>query len=811
VNQPLLLLGGASLPAGADCLAQARARGVEIWLLDTDENLSRTPELVDQAARVIARPYFATAECVNWAVEQAKTQRFLGVYGFRELVVETVAAVAAALGLPGNPVEAVRRVRDKHACRQELARHGFPQPPSALCDTAAQARAFMTANPPGPWIVKPPAARGSAGVSLVRHDVELGSALAHLDAAREALSAELAGQGLAAQASGADTSRFLVERFQRGEEYSAEGVFVDGVPQLLAVTAKVTTGAPHFVEIGHTMPAGLGGELEETVRRTLQKALPALGLGWGVFHVEFWLDGDEVVLGEVHVRPGGDHIHVMTQHITDVELHGVVFDQMLGRSPDPAGWRPKRAAAMRFLTPPPGTVTSVDGWERVRTDPRLRAGKLTLSPGDRIAPLRSSFDRSSFVLASGPTAADAVAAAEQLAASVTVRVAAEPGQRLASVRDALPAVVRGGYFNAGYTGPLSRAAHAAIVATGDREYEIGRMGPQARAIRQEILRDARRRAADLMNARIEDVALTHHSTDGINAVVHGLPWQPGDNAVTTRIEHKGGVLPLGVLRQRRGVELRAVEWDVTEPMDVLTQRLVGAIDGHTRLVALSHVSYVNGGVLDIEPVVAAAHRHGALVLVDGAQAAGCLPIDVVALSVDAYVISGQKWLCGPEGTGALYVRPEALDRIAQTFVGWASVTTWDVGGGFRPNPDVSRFEIGTRAIPQVAGFAAAMRWLSEEVGWSWAYERTHALAELAREELRERAGVRVLTPDRHVGLVSFRPSIPPDELVRRLDARGINIRSIFGYDCARASIGFFHTEDEVRELVDHIVDASRPG
>jgi L-cysteine/cystine lyase len=472
-------------------------------------------------------------------------------------------------------------------------------------------------------------------------------------------------------------------------------------------------------------------------------------------------------------------------------------------------------------------VTAVSGWDAVRADPHFMAGELTLTPGGRVAPLRSSGDRSSFVVATGATTREAVEAAERLAAAVRVEVdpdvdadvegagtgQAAPGHpdedRLQALREALPGIVRGGYFNSGYTGALCRPAHEAVGARAEHEYRNGRMGNAHRAEVARILDDARRAVAELIGTVPEQVALTHHTTEAMNIVVHGLDWQPGDNAVTTRIEHKGGVLPLGVLRRRRGVELRAVAWDVLDPMDDLVRRLVEAIDDRTRIVALSHVSYVNGGVVDLAPVVEAAHRHGALVLVDGAQAAGTIPVDVGALGVDAYAVSGQKWLCGPEDTGALYVHPDALDRIAQTYVGWASVTTWDVEGTFAPNPDVSRFEVGTRSVPLIAGFAAAIRWLLDDVGLDWAVGRTYALAELARKELRDRAGAVVLTPGEHAGLVSFRVGAAPDPLVAWLGERGTTVRSIYGYDCVRASIGWFHTEDEVARLVDDVIRGAR--
>ncbi len=400
-----------------------------------------------------------------------------------------------------------------------------------------------------------------------------------------------------------------------------------------------------------------------------------------------------------------------------------------------------------------------------------------------------------------------------MAAEVTARtVGLRPGRddgRLDRVRADLPAVRRGGYFNAGYTGPLCAAASEALTDTVRREHEVGRMGPGPREEAHRTLQDARDLVSELLTCDRDGVALMQHTTEGVNAVVLGLPWSPGDNVVTTRIEHKGLLLPLGVLRRRKEVDVRAVQWDPLDPPDELVRQLVGAIDSRTRLVALSHVSYVTGGLIPLDEVIEKAYRHGALILVDGAQTAGVLPIDLTALPVDAYAISGQKWLCGPEGTGALYVGSRALDRIEPTVVGWASVTAWGLDGSFVPNPDATRYEVGTRSRPLVAGFAAAMRWSRDQVGRQWAAERTAALGARVRHGLLSRTPAVLLTRGNHVGLISFRLPVPAEEAVRRLSDRGITVRSIDGYQCVRACVGYFHTEDEVDDLVDHIAAVAR--
>lgn len=397
---------------------------------------------------------------------------------------------------------------------------------------------------------------------------------------------------------------------------------------------------------------------------------------------------------------------------------------------------------------------------------------------------------------------------QQIYVSTPESEVVEDTLKIASIRQALPLVKRGGHFNSGFSGPLCAAAREALRTADDREFEMGRLGStkEARAFNHAVLAEARSQVARLLHADLDEIALTNHSTDGINMIVHGLPWRAGDNVVTTQIEHKAALLPLGVLRERHAVEVRAIACDPLADIAVLAESLLQSIDERTRLLVLSHVSYATGAVLPVAEIVKAAHQRGVLVLVDGAQAAGTIEVDVKALGVDAYTVSGQKWLCGPEGTAALYVSRAALERFSLTFVGWASVETWDLEGHFVPNPNATRFEIGTRYIPAVAGFAASLCWLQDEVKMDWTFARIQRLTRLASHELQTRVGAQILTPTQHAGLISFRVALPAEKVVQALAERNIHVRAIVGYNCVRLSIGFFHTEGEICDLIDAIAE-----
>ncbi|QGV80458.1 ATP-grasp domain-containing protein [Streptomyces ficellus] len=410
----LLLIGGGgamtlSVDVAVQALEQAHARGLRTHVTNTAGTLAATPAVTAAAGTTSAVDFGDPAGTAGWASARAVAgERPAVVFGVREMAQEAVAATAHALGLPGNPPEAVRRIRTKDACRAALAAAGFRQPAVRLCAGEAEARAFL-AGSAGPWVVKPRDGIDSAGVRKVTAVDELAGALA-----------ELPDRG----------APFLVEEFVEGAEYSVEGVFVDGRPHVLAVTAKEKLEPPYFVEIGHVLPAGLPDDTRLLVEDTVTRALTALDLSFGLFHVELWLTADGIVLGEVHARVGGGWIHRMLPYaLPGLELYGTVYDDVLGRPVTlPAA---TRAAATRYFAPPPGRVTAVDGWDEVRAHPAVLHAELHVAPGDVVPGYRCGADRVGAVVVGAPTAAEARALARRLVDSVTFTV--EPPEPAVSV------------------------------------------------------------------------------------------------------------------------------------------------------------------------------------------------------------------------------------------------------------------------------------------------------------------------------------------------------------------------------------------
>ncbi|MYV53454.1 ATP-grasp domain-containing protein [Streptomyces sp. SID3212] len=400
----LLFVGGASpLASSLDivtaALTQARARGIRTHVTGRSEVLAATPavtELADEVSPVDPDdPVLSEA----WARRRlAAGDSFDLVLGLRDPVQLSVARCAAVAGAPGNTTEAVRRVRDKDACRAALAAAGFRQPRVRLCAGLGQAEAFL-AESYGPWVVKPRDGMGSVGVRKVTGPADLPRAVEELPTSEP----------------------FLVEEFVEGPEFSVEGVLLQDGPKVLAITAKEKLPPPYFVEIGHVLPAELSDIVRREVEDEVVRALTALDLRFGVFHAELWVTDAGIVLGEVHTRPGGDWLHLLLSHaIPGLELFGLLYDDALGRD-HARDLTPTRAAAVAFLAPEPGRLVEVTGWERVLAHPAVLRAELGVVPGDVIAPVRNSGDRAGFVVVGGATPREA----RELAAEVTALLSFE--------------------------------------------------------------------------------------------------------------------------------------------------------------------------------------------------------------------------------------------------------------------------------------------------------------------------------------------------------------------------------------------------
>ena len=361
---------------------------------------------------------------------------------------------------------------------------------------------------------------------------------------------------------------------------------------------------------------------------------------------------------------------------------------------------------------------------------------------------------------------------------------------LAGLRAELPVLERTAYLNAGTQGPLPRRAVAAARAELEAELAEGRGTARHFERIAALAESLRAGVAPLLGCEPAEVALTRSTTDGINTALGALALGPGDEVLTSDEEHPGLVAPLAAARARRGFSVRVAPFE----------RVVEEVSARTRLVACSHVSWVSGRVIDAPALAAVARGAGARVLLDGAQGLGALALDVRALGCDFYAAPGQKWLCGPDGSGYLYARG---DLAAELLPSWPSfVCLADPG---RPEdlvlkPGATRFDQGVVARAQAAASLASLETLGE-AGWDAVLARGPELAEQLAARLAAHGAS--VTARGSSTLVSWAADDGPIE-VERLAAAGFVLRDLPGRGLVRASVGAWVSEEELERLVEAV-------
>ncbi|MEA2536656.1 MAG: L-cysteine/cystine lyase [Chloroflexota bacterium] len=374
-------------------------------------------------------------------------------------------------------------------------------------------------------------------------------------------------------------------------------------------------------------------------------------------------------------------------------------------------------------------------------------------------------------------------------------------EKLAAVREALPATAAGIYLNAGSVGPLPSEVQRAMAEVAERQARVGRATEDDHLELLERMDEARAAVAAAIVAAPGSIALTHSATGALNIAGWAIDWRAGDRVVTTGSEYIAALGPLSTIGDRFGVEL--VQAEIGADDEATLKSLDRAITPATRLVVISHVTWTTGTRLPIARIAELAHDRGALLAVDGAQAVGAIPVDVGALAVDFYALCAQKWLLGPEGMGALYVAPTALEHARRTFAGELSYASWDPAAAPRVQPDARRFEIAGYHPPSVVGMARSVAWLSMYVGLEWVHRRGATLAAVAAARLAAIPGVHLLTPtERMATLVTFRiEGWPAAAAFEEISRRSFAIfRTIPALDALRISVGFYTTEDELERF-----------
>ncbi len=384
-------------------------------------------------------------------------------------------------------------------------------------------------------------------------------------------------------------------------------------------------------------------------------------------------------------------------------------------------------------------------------------------------------------------------------------------QLLTNIRKELPVTENVAYLNTGTAGPMPRRTVQTIAEHAQRQLVEGRSNLST-FLEESLpsLDDLRARFARLLGAGRDEIALTHHTTEGMNIATWGLNWQPGDELMTTTLEHPGGLLPIYAALRRFGLTLRMVDLGLGDG-DV-AGKIAAALSPRTRLVVISHVSYKTGAVLPVAEIAQAVRSAGALLAVDGAQSAGIIPVDVHTLDADFYAIPGHKWLCGPEGVGALYVKKERVAELSPTYVGFFSMRDYeaiDLSGSFMPAPGARRYETGTLFWPAIYGMRESLQWLEEVVGYDTVFAFGREATALCRDLLGALPGATIHTPANYAGLTTFSvEGVDAVAACATLADQGVIIRPLSKPGWMRASTGFFNSAEDLQCLRDGLASLS---
>jgi len=321
-----------------------------------------------------------------------------------EVAMNVMGRINDELGLCGISKEIAIRATNKHLMREAFEKYGAPSPKSVLTKDEEDAWATFCKVFDTNAILKPSRNSGSRGIAKVEKGI---SKEEFVKLYRRAL----------------DESRdhqVLIEQFIEGPEFSVEVIVWQGVPHVLAVTDKKTTEAPYFVELGHNQPSIYPDEIQQKLKDGAIAGCKALGLTYCAAHCELKIQNGEAYLMEIGARMGGDFISTELTHLSSgIDMVAATIDVVLGVEPNLKPVEEKHGVAIRYFTPNPGIVKSIEG-EKLLQRPDVYDAELYVKPGDEVREVKSSLDRSGHVIVTASTPKEAIKLADSLVERVKI-------------------------------------------------------------------------------------------------------------------------------------------------------------------------------------------------------------------------------------------------------------------------------------------------------------------------------------------------------------------------------------------------------
>lgn len=389
----------------------------------------------------------------------------------------------------------------------------------------------------------------------------------------------------------------------------------------------------------------------------------------------------------------------------------------------------------------------------------------------------------------------------------------QPKEYFREYRKLLPAANKYTYLNSAGCGPLALPVLNRMTEIFTYMAEEGQVNVKVHDEGKELLEEARKDVAKFINARPEEIFFVRCIAEGLNTINRMFTWKPGDRVLISDQENPASILPCFVLEPEYKTEtdkfcgLGNQEEILAEFRDKLWD--------NTKMAVFSHVFHTTGAAVPAREMCAMCREKGIITVLDGAQAAGNIVIDVKELDCDFYALSCHKWLCGPEGIGAVYVRKELLEQLKIPFGGVGIQTSFDFQENtWLPQPDARRFEYGGRHVPMYTAFSQTIR-LAREIGLDCIVSRKKKLYEYCRNAFLQKIPEAViLSPEDQrliTGIFSFRlPGMDHREIVKQaweeekiiIQWRTVNLYT--KEEGIRVSLNWFVMEEEIDQFVSFI-------
>ncbi len=365
------------------------------------------------------------------------------------------------------------------------------------------------------------------------------------------------------------------------------------------------------------------------------------------------------------------------------------------------------------------------------------------------------------------------------------------------------------FMNNGTYGPTPRVV---LEALGKYERELAE--DPTDNYRNDGRDEVRRKMAAFVGATADEIALTRSTSEGMNIFIRGLDWKAGDEVVYCTHEHGGGIQPLQQIEARYGVKLVKIEVpSPPESVEQIVKIYERAMTAKTRLIMVSHMTYVTGLLTPIKELAALAHSKGALISVDGAHPLGMLDLNLAATGIDHYAAAGQKWLLAGTGTGVCYVKRDVQDKI-WPLMGYADLKT--TNDPKAASYGARRYELGgQRNVPSFMAMAEAMEF-HDAIGRNNVEARVRQLSTKLRAGLKGIPGVKMWTsedPQFAAGLTLFSVhTIPMENVVKGIyDFNHVWIRTMAtgNLNGVRAATHVYNTPDEVDRLLEAVTHVAK--